>query len=648
MPFNPDEGMIHFEIAFDRFRSAKEAEGTFLAWCGVVESIMYGSEGLKPLDRWVFIIDELLDEFKGFHSGYVEANVTFSMIRALALRRPAGFDMRKWADRLQVIAQTSADVPIKIRALIMLACFLYSEGKLQQVGIVLESLTELLNRHDVPPLSRLTVDWVRAAYFNTVSLNDECQKAVSQGLQLADTLNINLMAYLLLGHSVLSSLKRGDFEMSKQNLQKMAAALSLLKPWEANFYHYCSAWAALCRNDLAHAFTHTEHCMRLSEGSGNPWSLSLACVLKAHVAFAFGEPGKAMRYTTQAHSIGIKSKNQFTPFICLMTKGYFHLKQGRDLRALESIREGLRMGRERGFVSLFMSQDDVLKTILSKAIKSGIEKDYTKYLITRNGIIPEPSSDSDEWPWPLKFFTFGGFGIMKDGRPVRFSGKVQQKPLSMLKALIAFGGKGVTEELLADMLWPEADGDSAHSAFGTTLWRLRRLLGIDKAIRFQEGRASLDTRYCWADLWAFERLIDEADALSNDMMKRSDRDRFARIAGRAIKMYAGAFLPDGNEPWAVSIRERLRNKFLGSVRRLGRCHEEAGEVEKAMECYQKGLEADDLAEDFYRRIMRCHLKLGRRAEALSAYRRCSAILLSVLGIVPSPETEALRREIQNR
>ena len=96
----------------------------------------------------------------------------------------------------------------------------------------------------------------------------------------------------------------------------------------------------------------------------------------------------------------------------------------------------------------------------------------------------------------------------------------------------------------------------------------------------------------------------------------------------------------------VSIRERLRNKFLRNVRRLGLYWEQFGELDKAVDCYQKGLEVDDLAEEFYQYLMKCYQQMGKRAEALAVYKRCYQILSSVLGIEPSPETEAIKRALK--
>ena len=56
--------------------------------------------------------------------------------------------------------------------------------------------------------------------------------------------------------------------------------------------------------------------------------------------------------------------------------------------------------------------------------------------------------------------------------------------------------------------------------------------------------------------------------------------------------------------------------------------------------YQRGLEVDDLAEEFYQRLMECCIKMGRKAEAIKVYERCRATLKAVLGVEPR---EAIKR-----
>jgi DNA-binding SARP family transcriptional activator len=66
------------------------------------------------------------------------------------------------------------------------------------------------------------------------------------------------------------------------------------------------------------------------------------------------------------------------------------------------------------------------------------------------------------------------------------------------------------------------------------------------------------------------------------------------------------------------------------------------EFERALARYQRGLEHDDLVEAFYQRVIACYAALGRRAEGLNAYARCSERLLEALGVAPSEQTKSLR------
>jgi two-component SAPR family response regulator len=647
LPFQPAESQGFFEKAFDCFSSEREASGVFLSWAGIVEAIMYGHEGLKPLDKWLPVINNLLDEFNEFPSGEIEADVTCSVFRVLSLRKPVHFDAAQWLPRIHEIAQKSTDVSRKIGALTSHAHYLYSCGEFRRLEIILASLHDLIQRFEVSPLTRLTVYWLRAAFHNAMSMYGECLNGVSEGLELARNLKIRVMEYMLLGHGVLSSLKQGNLPRANQFLQKMATALNLIKPWEAGFYHYCAAWEALYQKNVIQALTHAEQCLELYREIGNPWTLTIAHILQGYVYQASGNIRKALKCVSQARSLGIQTKNLFTPFMCYLAEGYLNLQQGKDEEALEAFRRGLRTGRENGFVNLFMWPPGIMEAVLSKSLDHGIEEEYVRQLVRRNDLLPgNRQTTSDRWPWRIKIYTLGRFGLIKNGTPVQFRGKIQQKPLSMLKALIAFGGREVSEDRLTDILWPEADGDAAHSAFTTTLSRLRQLLGEDKAIGFHEGKTMLDPRFCYVDVWAFERLLGEASSVWERGGTRKEKEEAERLAQRALRMYTGHFLGGEDEPWMVSIRERLRNKVLRMIRTCGRYHEESGKLEHALECYQKGLEVDDLIEEFYRRMMKCYYQLGRRAEALSVYKRCSEVLSSVLGIEPSEETVALARELK--
>jgi DNA-binding SARP family transcriptional activator len=647
MPFNPEESQVCFENSFHMFKTQRDAPGLFLSLSGVIESIVYGYEGMKPLDRWVSYANELLKDFNGFPSEHIEAQLTCSIIRAYALRRPLNFSIDGWVERLLSFIHKSTNIPVKVTALLNLACFQYGEGNLQELEINLNSIWELIEQPDVPPMTKFIAYWLKSAYLNVTSQYYYCQKVVSDGLELARTTGIHVMDYLMMGHGVLSALKAGYLPNTKRYLQKMAANLSLVKPWQASFYHYTAAWEALYNGNLSQALTHSEKCLNLSKDIGDPWSLSLAHLLRASVSHAFGENEMSADHILKAREIGIQSKNWFTQFICALTEAYFYLKQRKEADALSAIREGLKIGKEKGFVNLYMCQPGVMESLLAKALEEGIEVTYVQNLIKRNALFPSTAcSEIELWPWPIKVYTLGRFDLLRDDEPIRYSRKIKQKPLSMLKALVVLGRRDVKEEHLDDLLWPDAEGDAAHSAFTTTLSRLRQMLGINEAIKYREGLVTLNSRYCWVDAWAFEHLINRAEALWKESQSE-DKIRVAlRLSQKAIDIYKGKFLPsDEGHFWTASYRERLLNKFLHIVSRLGSYLQQRGQWEQAVECYQRALEVDDLSEDFYQNLMVCYQQLGQHAEAIGVYNRCRKILSATLGIEPSPKTETIYKAI---
>ena len=111
------------------------------------------------------------------------------------------------------------------------------------------------------------------------------------------------------------------------------------------------------------------------------------------------------------------------------------------------------------------------------------------------------------------------------------------------------------------------------------------------------------------------------------------------------------------------MQERLRSKYLRAVSRLGnywldqfalkindrsqsKIRNPKSAINNAIDCFEKGLEIDDVAEEFYQNLILCNHKLGRKAEAAKVYERCRNTLMSSLGVEPSEETELLYKRVK--
>jgi LuxR family transcriptional regulator, maltose regulon positive regulatory protein len=220
----------------------------------------------------------------------------------------------------------------------------------------------------------------------------------------------------------------------------------------------------------------------------------------------------------------------------------------------------MRLGREHGYVNSQIWVPPLMARLCARALDAGIETDYVRDLVRRRRLVCDPPPvEVEAWPWAVRIFVLGRFVVRIDDRPLAWTGKVPRKPLALLKVLVVHGPGGVREALLMDRLWPEADGDAARRALTTALFRLRRLLGRDAAVLRANGEIALNPALCWVDLWAAERLLDNATAVNPD---RAREGHAARWIERASALYRGPIVgPDEDEGSAAMRDARLRRRL---------------------------------------------------------------------------------------
>jgi DNA-binding SARP family transcriptional activator len=265
-------------------------------------------------------------------------------------------------------------------------------------------------------------------------------------------------------------------------------------------------------------------------------------------------------------------------------------------------------------------------------------------VISKRGL-PPPDPDVEAWPWPIKVYTLGRFVVMKNDQPVEFTGKAQRKPIELLKALIALGGRGVPAERLVDALWPATEETGGQKALEITVHRLRKLLGANGALRVSDRCVTLDPASVWADAWSLDRML--ARTVPATDLGWPAIDAVEAVAAQSLRLFRGGFLADdGDAPWQLPLRHRLSGRFQRLVLHLGERWECAGEWSRAAVLYQRATEIEPLLEIFYRRRMVCLRAQGRCAEALEVFRRCRQTLSVTLAVQPSAETIAVYRALQ--
>ncbi len=480
-------------------------------------------------------------------------------------------------------------------------------------------------------------------------------------------------------------------------LRKIEPGLAHTRKIEIGFYHFLCAWKELICGNVPAAAEHIKISVDAVVEVDTYLPIAVGRVTMSQVLAAMGKNEESLHQLTLAWQIGLRAKSNHIKFMCLLTAAHLAVDYGIMMGNGESggwhgqtclsmqndpneavkcglkiLREAMSIGREHGIVNCFGWRPDIMPRLCVNALDAGIEVSYVRRLIRTRHLVPNtPSLVCENWPWPLKIVTLGRFAILRDDEPIRSGGKLQHKPMELLKAIISFGGKEVPKDTVVDILWPHAEGDMARQAFDTTLYRLRRLIGNDKAIGLQGEQLSLDARYCWVDVRAFESLYKKAEDIFKAIgeTERGGKGEIPdapplpcppaplhtnppaqaeilSLSQKAIALYKGRFLPsDTRCVWTTSTRERMRNKFHNLTIMLGNYLERAGQWQAAAEHYLRAIEIDDLAEEFYRHLMACYQRLGQRAKAIEVYQRLKNTLSAAFQIGPSPGTNAIYRAL---
>ncbi|MGH3429186.1 MAG: AfsR/SARP family transcriptional regulator, partial [Mycobacteriales bacterium] len=319
----------------------------------------------------------------------------------------------------------------------------------------------------------------------------------------------------------------------------------------------------------------------------------------------------------------------------------------RDTSACHTLlRQALTSGRESGTGYMFRWLLLGLPRMLATALQAGIETEYARSLIQRFDIAAE-SPETEEWPWPIMIHALGRFEITINGAPLLFRRKAPKKPLEMLKYLVAQRGRDVDAPSLTDALWPDADAGAAKDSFEVTLRRLRKLLGRDEAVVLRDGKLSLDTKSCWVDTWAVERLQQRTEELLRGThVGGVPAAALHALVERTLNLYPGHLLPGNEElPWMLGYRQHLAGQVMRYLSTVAQRWEDEQHPERAERLYQRALELDPVAEPMYRRLMDLQARQGRKAEALATYTRCRHMLSRILCTKPSAETEAVERRL---
>jgi DNA-binding SARP family transcriptional activator len=639
----PQRGRDALERAYAAFRDAGDLRGQALALNTIVTGYYYEWANFAPIDRWLPEFARLLDADRGpALDPDSELRARSAYLIALLFRRPDHPDLERCAQRLDALVDGEPDVNARLMAASTLFNYLNWSTKGDSAEALVARTDPLLARPGVTPLMQV---WWRThlAFWHFISGRYDRSAQVSEEARTIAE-RYGLAAYLFeIDHAeALALMSRGALAEASALLAAIEQRLPPSRRMDWAYFHYLQANLEQRLGHPAAAVRAAERAVALARETGLPaLQIPHFLVRLGHTRLAAGDVAGGMDAFDEAIALaGAVDRRAFVQQRELLQIG-LDLDAGARERAAARLAALLADYKAQGQTVLLRNRPDLAARLADFALAQGIEPDYVRLLIERNALSAPPGAGPG-WPFRLRIRVLGGFELARDGQPVRFSGKAQQRPLDLLKLVAAQGGDAVESAAVTAALWPDADGDAAKTSFDTALFRLRKLLDVDGAVRLTGGRLSLAPELVWTDVRAFRGALDAAQ---HALESRADAPALARAARELLAAYPGPLLGTAEDPWIAQPRDALRARLLRVLTALGEALEAAQAWSDAIDVYRRGLEADNLAEPLYRGLMRALAASGDQAEALVAFRRCRELLSIVLGLKPSAETERLHRDI---
>jgi LuxR family transcriptional regulator, maltose regulon positive regulatory protein len=630
----PVRGRQILARAEQAFLKAGLAQERLLAIAAIIDSYDFEWDDFSALPHWIAQIEQGLDALaQAERAPDFELKINSRLAIALLFAAPASARLANAAERaMAALAQVDNAVEQLTAGAILLRYFDWIDRQDMAAWLVTE-LSALADDAHISPFHRVKWYGRVAWWYNKDGHYRQAEQMTGSAKRIVASFELDpLLFQLLEAHHLLGT---GDLPAARTLIDAIRPALSPTRTLDLIELNALEAnWRSLS-GDIDGAIDAATAALRMGEDKAAPAAIRgrLALFLAAcHAARGDFEAARHSQQRAHSHaaSFDIGLAEEAGQFIAAREAA---LQDKPDQAAL-LLRGAFERHRQRRATTLFAMVPRLASALAAFALENEVEVEHVRALIV-NQRLAAPSRYAQNWPWPIAVRSLGKFEVQLDGAPLVAIGKSQQRPLTLLKALVGAGNAGKTQMRLAAQLWPAAD--DAKSALNVTVHRLRKLLGSDDIVSVKGGTVQLAMDKLWSDVAALGEVCERIERLD----ETAGAAQIGRIATELLGIYRGPFCDGGDDSWILSTREQCRNRFLSAIASLAGRLEAATQWQAASLLYQRALEAEPLAETSYRNLMRCACALGDPAAAFSVYRRCRETLSIVLGRQLSAETESL-------
>jgi LuxR family transcriptional regulator, maltose regulon positive regulatory protein len=640
-PYAPREAVQLFAEAYRKFSAFNppDVRGAVSALNYLIEAIICDAHDFTLLDPWIAEAAAWPQALQEHPTPGIEARFTCTAFVAMALRQPQHLDLPAWRDRAIALVQTRSDPNVRIALASALTALAAWIGQFARVEPLIEMMHRLLEKPEISPANATKAAQAESMYWMLAGDRERCVAASLHGLAIVEHTGVRLWNDTFLINALCGALADSDLKSAAEFLQQIEARTTPDRKFDMALHSYATAWYAMLQGDAFLAHRRLKLGVRTAAELGLPFFQVIAGIGLAMVLAENGDERGAQAELSRALQVAATIRNRLLDFTVYMCRAQMALHRDAEAEALELLRTGLQIGRERGFMHFLWWQPRPVARLCQKALEADIEREYVRRLILQRKLMPEPPPyQLAAWPWRYRIEVLGNYKLTRalpvEGSTARRGGR----PVELLKVLVAFGGESVRLDRAAEALWPHVDNDYALKSLTTTLFRLRKEFAEEDALLVADGELSLNRYYFWIDTWAFEQACDT-------VFSARTADATLEAARTALAHYRGPLLADAEESWTVAPRERHRSLLQRLLSTVTGPLEKQGRIDDALALYRHALELDPLCEPLHRRVILILKNSGRVPEALEACQRCRALLKAEGGAEPSAATQELCRSL---
>jgi len=472
------------------------------------------------------------------------------------------------------------------------------------------------------PVLRLQTQLIYAFQYGYVSGKGSkaekiCRDSIDEGVKSGILLYEFWFRYIL----VLTLLRDNKFAESDEQIRVLLSQYTSLPPVRRADILTLSGLYALYTSDFHKAIHDLEKASEMYHGAGAIYPTYWSRII---LALAYLESGNIESYEITLHEICSADwlGSTYLEYQALCVEAWLESKS--ETPYPYKLEKALALAHKKDFVFIPLIGKEKFSKLCHLAIERNINSDYIKKIISEHQLQPDRNNPFLHfWPYEVRIYTLRPFKITINCNGNYKSLNLQQKPLELLKIIIANGGRNVPVDLICDTLWPDVDGDAAYKSLKTTLYRLRKNMGNDGYIINHNNTLSL-AKKCWVDALVFWNPLGE---INNNNIER---------AISLSSYYQAPFMnEDIHSSWTFMARNRIGRNHKILLKEIATHFLSKNEIDNAIEYFYKALDIDITEEDYYIGLMKCYYQKGRIDRVKATYQRYTETCQTLLSKGPS-------------